>query len=138
MSDRNPRVNIGLPEGILSKLERYAKLRGSKSATEATYLLTRILDQLEEEGKIPPEPVPKPAPNYETFAQLVMHNHSDLMESGKFEVKRLKELMSGAEPTEVELLRVALIGQVSEEFAINLSQKKGNGHGSSKRSKDRA
>ena len=140
MTERSPRVNIGLPDGIISKLERYAKSRGSKPATEASYLLIKILDELEDEGKIPPEPESKEEalPSYESFAQLVMHNFDKLVESHKFELERLRSLMSGAEPTEIELLRVALVGKVSEEFAINLSQKKGNGqHGSSKRSTDR-
>lgn len=132
MTERSPRVNIGLPDGIISKLERYAKFRGSKPATEASYLLIKILDELDDQGKIPPPEEPlEIAEHYETFAQLVMHNYSKLMDSGKFEAERLQALMSGESPTETELLRVALISKVSEEYAIKLSYKKGNGHGSS-------
>lgn len=59
--DRNPRINLTLAESILSKLDRYAESRGSKPATEAAYLLTRILDDLEARGQIPQNTSPLPA-----------------------------------------------------------------------------
>jgi hypothetical protein len=130
--ERNPRLNIGLSQGRLDLLKRFAKEKKSSPSTEATYLLSKILDELDDQGKIPPHEEPlEIAEHYETFAQLVMHNYSKLMDSGKFEVERLQALMSGEIPTETELLRVALISKVSEEYAIKLSHKKGNGHGSS-------
>ena len=133
-SKKYPRLNIGLSPGRIDLLKRYAKSKKSSPSTEATYLLSRSLDDLEDQGKIPKveqEDVAEQE-HYETFAQLVMHNYSKLMESSKFEVERLQALMSGETPTEIELLRVALVGKVSEENAIALSHKRGNGqHGSS-------
>ena len=46
------------------------------------------------------------------------HFLSRLVESGKFPNGRLKDLMGGAPPTEVELLRIALLCGVSEEFVL--------------------
>lgn len=52
-ASKDKRINIGLPRGVLEKLERYANSRGSKVASDATYLLTRLLDDMDAEGKIP-------------------------------------------------------------------------------------
>jgi hypothetical protein len=43
-----------------------------------------------------------------------------VVESGKFESARLKALMEGGQPSEVELLRVALLIGVSEEYIKSL------------------
>ena len=135
--ERYPRLNIGLSQGRLDLLKRFAKGKKSSPATEATFLLSRILDELEDQGKIPaPEQLLEVTEHYEAFSELVMHNYSSLINSGKFEVERLQALMSGEKPTETELLRVALIGKVSEEYAISL--KGGNGHGSSTEKRNRA
>lgn len=229
--ERFPRLNIGLSQGRLDLLKRFANGKKSNASTEATFLLSKILDELEDKGKIPAaekqdegilsvktsnleaassseELFPRAAreiaetygvsdrsiqnwykviteaypsltetdlkigksakmkytvlcqeliqayrqsgknsdewiaevqgqvtAHYETFAELVMHNYSRLIESGKFEVQRLQALMSGETPSETELLRVALIGKVSEEYAISLKGK--NGHGSSTEKRNR-
>lgn len=49
----SPRINIKLPESVLSDLELYAKGLGSTVAGEATRLLTNVILEMKEEGKIP-------------------------------------------------------------------------------------
>ena len=49
----SPRINIKLPESVLSDLELYAKGLGSTVAGEATRLLTNVILEMKHEGKIP-------------------------------------------------------------------------------------
>ncbi|MEM9215640.1 MAG: hypothetical protein AAGD25_15020 [Cyanobacteria bacterium P01_F01_bin.150] len=53
MAERNPRVQIVLSVGTYKKLERYAKTRETKPSSEAAYIVTRVLDELDDAGKIP-------------------------------------------------------------------------------------
>jgi hypothetical protein len=53
-----------------------------------------------------------------------MYNRKQLMDSGKFADERLKELMDGAAPTELETVRLALLLNLTEEYVATLPIKK--------------
>lgn len=59
-------------------------------------------------------------PAYKSIRHLVMHNHEKLFDSGKFSADRLKKLMDGAKPTELETVRLALILGLTEDYVLSL------------------
>lgn len=109
MVERNPRVFVSLPEGVFGKLERYAGGRKSKAATEAAYLLTKLLDELDQQGLIPPD---DPAQ-----AEAVQ----DLEEVIGF----IKCLANNTLPSTTQSAEVARISDISEEKLRSLVQKFG-------------
>lgn len=113
------RVFLTLPDQIADDLERWAEAEGTKAASLAGFIVGRAVRDAKLEGRIP-DPDIEPLPNYAKFSQVVMHNMAKLVKSGKFPNGRLKELMASAVPTEVELLRVALICGLSEDYLLSL------------------
>ncbi|MGP1387348.1 MAG: ribbon-helix-helix domain-containing protein [Thainema sp.] len=109
------RVFLTLPDAIADALERWAEKDGGKAATLAGFLVEREVRAALKTGEIPPE-----TPNYESIQQLVLANHDKLLESGRFSDSRLKELESGDTPSEVEIVRLALLLGLSEEYVMNL------------------
>jgi len=61
-----------------------------------------------------------PAPQPETLADLVKTNHFALMNSGKINPDRLKELAFGQKPTTAELAIIANVLDVAQEFVVEL------------------
>ncbi len=59
-------------------------------------------------------------PQPETLADLVKINHFDLMNSGKINPDRLKELAFGQKPNTAELAIIANVLDVAEEFVVEL------------------
>ncbi|MBE9178640.1 hypothetical protein IQ268_08715 [Oculatella sp. LEGE 06141] len=114
------RVFLTLPDGVAADLKRWADSESNNSAGLAGFLVEQAVRQAKEEGKIPPPPGGSPLPEYKSLSQLVMHNLSKLAESGKLPQKRLKELMDGDRPTEVEVLRIALLLELTEEYVSDL------------------
>jgi hypothetical protein len=80
-----------------------------------------------------PEVEAAPLPDYKNLGQVVMHHLSKLVDSAKFPNGRLKELMGGAAPTEVEVLRIALICGLTEEYVSSLPLNGGTGAKSTSR-----
>lgn len=56
----------------------------------------------------------------ETFAELVKGNYFDLMNSGKINPDRLKELASGQKPNTAELVILAHVLNIPEELVVEL------------------
>jgi DNA-directed RNA polymerase specialized sigma24 family protein len=118
-SSRPPRINIGLPDGIVDKLERYAKSRKSKAATEATYLLTRVLDDLDDQGKIPHDDQEK-----------VLHKGNGLSTQEALELLKgfLNSLIDTASHDGYSLAEIAeILERDSDRDVIELVNKVGNG-----------
>lgn len=113
------RFFVTLPDSIGEALDRWAESERNKPASLAAFLLERMVREAMDQGRIPAAES-EPQHDYKKFSQVVMHNMSKLVESGKFPNGRLKELMSGQKPSEVELLRVALICGLSEDYLANL------------------
>jgi hypothetical protein len=112
------RVFLTLPDGIADDLERWAASEKNKAATLAGFLVEEAVRRAKEQGKIPPDD--GSFPHYDTLAELVRHNRNKLAESEKFSSARLKALSSGDKPTEVEILRLALILGRTEEYVLSL------------------
>lgn len=105
-------------DGLAQRLERRADAEGRSLSSLVAYLLERQM-----EGWVEPvqtQPDIETPPSYKNLGQCVMHNLTKLVDSGKFLNGRLKELMSGAAPTEVEILRIALICGLTEEYVSSL------------------
>ena len=102
MGERNPRINVGLPDGILGKLKRYAQSRTDNPSAVAAYLLTRILDDLEEQGKIPPQP-PSDITDTEALELLIGFLNS-LIKSGThngYSLAEIAEILGHSNDTEL-------------------------------------
>lgn len=113
------RVFLTLPDSVADDLERWAGAEGNKAASLAGFIVEKAVREAKEQGKIP-NPNAEPLPDYKNLGQLVMNNLSKLVSSGKFPNGRLKELMDGASPTEIEILRIALICGLTEEYVAAL------------------
>lgn len=113
------RVFLTLPDGVADDLERWAEAEGNKAASLAGFIVEQSVRQAKEQGKIPPPPGVT-HPQYESMAQMVHQNLSKLIESDKFPQVRLKALMNGDRPTEVETLRLALLLGLTEEYVSQL------------------
>jgi CopG-like RHH_1 or ribbon-helix-helix domain, RHH_5 len=113
------RVFLTLPDQIADDLERWAEAEGTKAASLAGFIVGRAIRDAKLEGRIPPESAGA-QPDFKKFHHVVLHYMGKLVESGKFPNGRLKELMGGQPPTEVELLRVALICGLTEEYLASL------------------
>jgi hypothetical protein len=61
-----------------------------------------------------------PTPQPETLADLVKTNHFELMNSGKINPDRLKELALGQKPNTAELAIIANVFDVAKEFVLEL------------------
>lgn len=107
-----------LSDALGNALDRWAVAEGSRPATLAAFLLEQSIREAIDEGKVPPEP--EPDRHYESFEELLKGNMSDLVTSAKFPNGRLRELMEGKKPNEVEVLRIALICQLTEEYVLSL------------------
>jgi hypothetical protein len=112
------RVFLTLPDGIANDLERWAASEKNKAATLAGFLVEEAVRRAKEQGKIPPDD--GSFPYYDTLAELVRDNRNKLAESEKFSSARLKALSGGDKPTEVEILRLALILGRTEEYVLSL------------------
>lgn len=113
------RVFLTLPDQVADDLDRWAAAEGNKAASLAGFIVEKAVREAKEQGKIP-QAEGEPPHDYKNLGQVVMHHLSKLVESGKFPNGRLKELMSGSAATEVELLRIALICGLTEEYVAGL------------------
>ena len=52
------RIHVTLPDGVYQKLEAWADADARPVANLAAYLLQRVLEEAEEEGKIPEKKAP--------------------------------------------------------------------------------
>jgi CopG-like RHH_1 or ribbon-helix-helix domain, RHH_5 len=111
------RVNISLSDGLYADLEVWSEQEKSSPTALAGSLVEGAVRSARLNGVIQTK---NPATDYKSFASLASQNLSVLVESGKFESARLKALMEGGQPSEVELLRVALLIGVSEEYIKSL------------------
>jgi CopG-like RHH_1 or ribbon-helix-helix domain, RHH_5 len=114
------RVNISLSDGLYADLEVWADLEKSSPTALAGSLVEGAVRSAKLNGIICTR---NPITDYKSFATLIAQNLSGLVESGKFESSRLKFLMEGGQPSEVELLRIALLIGVSEEYIGSLPLK---------------
>jgi hypothetical protein len=48
------RIHVTLPDGVYQKLEGWAESEARPVANLASYLLQKVLEEAEEQGKIPP------------------------------------------------------------------------------------
>jgi hypothetical protein len=116
------RVFLTVPDFIADALERWADKEGTKAATLAGFIVEREVREGLRTGEIPP--APNHETEYDSLKHLVMYNRKQLMDSGKFADERLKELMDGAAPTELETVRLALLLDLTEEYVATLPIKK--------------
>ena len=128
MSERSPRINIGLPESILEKLERLANYRGTKPATEAAYIITRYLDELEEQGKLPQK---ESQPTYQTLRELILHRQGELYDVPVLR-NRLPEIRDGSPPTNEEILQICIALDLSGKYVSDLANKERKGNGTTR------
>ncbi len=105
-------------DGLAQRLERRADSEGRSLSSLVAYLLERQMEGWAEPAQT--EQTAEPLPDYKNLGQCVMHHLSKLVDSGKFPNGRLKELMSGAAATEIEILRIALICGLTEEYVSSL------------------
>lgn len=109
-----------LPDPVYEYLDAWANEESRSLSSLVAFLLERaVRDRQKDRGEVMPG-LAEPLPDYKNFGQVVMHHLSKLVDSGKFPNGRLKELMGGSAPAEVELLRVALIAGLSEEYVAAL------------------
>jgi hypothetical protein len=113
------RFFVTLPDAIGDALDRWAESERNKPASLAAFLLEQAIREAMDQGKIP-NPNAEPLPDYKNLGQVVMHHLTKLVDSAKFPNGRLKELMGGAAPTEIEVLRIALICGLTEEYVSGL------------------
>lgn len=120
MNSVSKRFFVTLPDAIGEALDRWAEAERNKPASLAAFLLEKVIREAMDQGKIPAASA-EPRPDFKKFHHVVMHFLTLLVESGKFPNGRLKELMaSGNPPTEVELLRIALLCGLSEDYLASL------------------
>lgn len=105
-------------DGLAQRLDRRAETEGRSLSSLVAYLLERQMEGWTEPSQASPQP--DGLPEFKKFHHVVMHFLTRLVESGKFPNGRLKELMGGSAPTEVELLRIALICGLTEEYLASL------------------
>lgn len=127
-ADRNQnqkRINIGLPERTLELLDLYADFRGTKPATEAAYIITRYLDDLEQQGRLP---TTQKHPIYQNLRELLLHRWGDLCDVPDL-LGRLPEIRDGSPPTNEEILQICIALDLSGKYVFDLvnKEKKGNG-----------
>jgi hypothetical protein len=56
----------------------------------------------------------------QTIAELIKNNYFDLMNSGKIDLTRLKELAFNGKPTTAELVILANVLDIPEELVVDL------------------
>jgi len=124
-----------LPDPVFEYLEKWAEEENRSLSSLVGFVLERaVRERQKERGETMPSKS-EPLPDYKNLAQVVMHHLSKLVDSGKFPNGRLKELMSGAAPTEVEVLRIALICGLTEEYVSSLPLNGGSNAKSTSRTK---
>ena len=115
------RFHTTVPDMIGNIIERWSEHEGSRPSSLASFLLETVIREKLKAGEIPKEwAEPRETKNYETLAELVKRNFSTLIDTGKFKDPRLKALINDNQPTEVELLRIALILGLSEDYLLSL------------------
>ncbi|MBW4516037.1 MAG: hypothetical protein KME11_12535 [Timaviella obliquedivisa GSE-PSE-MK23-08B] len=114
------RVNISLSDGLYADLEVWADQEKSSPTALAGSIVEGAVRSAKLNGVLRTK---NPIADYRSFVGLIKQNLSTLVESGKFEANRLKYLMDGNLPTEVELLRIALLIGVSEDYVQALPVK---------------
>lgn len=108
-----------LPDPIYDYLEGWSTEENRSLSSLVGFVLEKaVRERQKERGEVMGQAAP--LPDYKNLGQVVMHHLNKLVDSGKFPNGRLKELMSGAAPTEVEVLRIALICGLSEEYVSGL------------------
>jgi CopG-like RHH_1 or ribbon-helix-helix domain, RHH_5 len=107
------RVNITLGDGLYADLEIWADQEKSSPTALAGSIVEGAVRSAKLSGVLRTR---NPIADYTSFVALIRQNLSALVESGKFESNRLKALMDGDKPSEVELLRIALLIGVSEDY----------------------
>lgn len=109
-----------LPDPVYEYLDSWANEENRSLSSLVGFLLERaVRDRQKERGEVM-SGQSDPLPEYKSLGQVVMHNLTKLVDSSKFPNGRLKELMSGAAPTEIEILRIALICGLTEEYVSSL------------------
>lgn len=117
------RVFLTLPDAVADDLELWAEAEGNKAASLAGFIVELAVRQAREQGKIPK----RPSVNYvsidsvEDLEQLISQTWKTLIESSGISLQRLELLRdSKSEPSEVEILRIALALGLPESFVSNL------------------
>jgi hypothetical protein len=110
-----------LPDPVFEYLEKWSDEENRSLSSLVGFLLERaVRDRQRERGEAMPAPDAEPQPNFAKFSHVVMHHMTKLVDSGKFPNGRLKELMGGQPPTELELVRVALLCGLTEDYVSSL------------------
>lgn len=128
------RLSAYLADPVFDYLESWADEENRSLSSLVGFLLERSARDRQKERGETMLGQSESLPDYKNLGQCVMHNLTKLVDSGKFPNGRLKELMSGAAPTEVEILRIALICGLTEEYVSSLPL---NGGTTSAKSKSR-
>lgn len=106
-------VTAQIPKPLGKKLRLFVAQEEITISEVVEVALTEYLDKRMVQAAIP---LPQP----ETFADMIKINHFDLMNSGKINPDRLKELAFGQKPTTAELAIIANVLAVAEEFVVEL------------------
>lgn len=112
------RLSAYLPDPIYDAIERWAEKQGRSLSSLVTYLLEQSTREAARAGTI--QIFETPEQSYKSLSELVIHNFAALNDSSKFADGRLVEVRKGDCPTEVEILRIALILGLTEEYVANL------------------
>ena len=122
------RVFLTLPDAVADDLELWAEAEGNKAASLAGFIVELAVRQARDQGKIPKRPsadselIDRP----KTLEQLILRNWETLAETSGIPLERLKLLRdSKSEPSEVEILRMAIALSLPEFFVSNLPLRNG-------------
>lgn len=107
------KFNIVLADETYQVLSTWAAQQGRPPANLAAFLVELAIIEALRRGDIRLGSID--LSGYRTVADLVMANLQQLIDSKRFEMERLRQLMSGNAPTVEEKLRLCLILNLEEE-----------------------
>lgn len=112
------RLSAYLPDPIYDAIERWSEKQGRSMSSLVTSLLEQSTREAAKAGVI--QIFETPEQSYKSLSELVIHNFAALNESGKFADERLIALQKGDQASEVEILRIALILRLTEDYVTAL------------------
>lgn len=117
------RVFLTLPDAVADDLELWAEAEGNKAASLAGFIVELAVRQAREQGKIPKRPSVDSASidSPKNLEQLISQTWKTLTEASGIPLERLELLRDGkSEPSEVEVLRIAIALSLPESLVSNL------------------
>lgn len=108
------RYLITLPDAIANLIDGWAEAEDGKASGIISFLVEKDVRELEGKGLIP-----KPVPDYKEFKHLILDNYDKLSEHPKLK-ERISDLLEGDPPSEIEVVRVACLLKLPENYVQGL------------------